>query len=1240
MKNITTFTAPRAISKTLSFSAQPIEKTWENFNNKGLLDEDTQRAENYKLVKKLCDRYIKYLFEQHFADFKLKVKSTNDLDSIEEVQIYYLSRSKDLLEKTQLNLRMSISKIFQHEDFKRTLKKEIITEDLMRFLSDPVEILAVTRFSGFTTYFRSFFKNRENIYGDKGMHTEISNRVINENLLKFIDNSLVYARLKASPLHAELNGIFEPFKSIFKVDSIGEVFSLDNYSYFIVQNQIDAYNGLIGAITSEDKNNPVVGLNQRINEHNQQQKNKEEKLPKFKPLFKQILSDRVKNSFVPDAFDSVEELMDSITNSYQLISSKILPQLEMLLNSFTNYDLNKIYLDHGNISDISKRHFGTWSLIDDRLRDHYEATHPIKKKSIEAYEKNRDAYIKSLKFLSIGEINNLVAGNNDDDVNNPLEQYFTSKGAMNNEKIQRENYFALITNNYIDVQTLFSTLVPTLEAIKKKSAPIKEFLDNLLALVNFVKPLNCANEPIEKDEIFYSQFTPLFEELEAIAVPLYNKVRNYITQKPYSTDKIKINFRNVNLMNGWDVNKEDENASILAIKDGNYYLMIADKSHRNIFRELKECDENVDGYAKMEYKLLPGANKMFPKVFFAESLNKVFNPPAELLKKYKQGTHIKGDKFILKDCHALIDFFKESLNKHEDWSQFDFKFSDTSSYNCLSDFYHEVDSQGYKLTFKKIATKNIDNLVDEGKLYLFKLYSKDFSEYSKGLPNLHTIYWKMLFDPRNLDNVVYKLNGNGELFFRPQSMDINNTAIHPAGIPIENKNENIKSLRPTRTLPYDIIKNKRFTTHSFQVHIPITMNFKFPSKSQINDRAREFINSNGISHIIGIDRGERNLLSYAVIDLNGNIKEQGSLNEITTTGEYKTNYLKKLSSVMETKDKQRKNWTEISTIKDIKAGYLSQVVNKLVRMMLKYNAIISLESLSAGFMQSRQKIETSVYRNFEKALIDKLNYVVLKELIDTPKEPGGPLNAIQLTDDYLAFNKYQKGLIKQCGFLFFIPAWCTSKIDPVTGFVNMLDTRYETKEKAKAFFSKFTRISYDKTKDMFEFEFDYSKFHNRAHNSRSMWTVCSYGDRLINKRNADGYFVTEKITLTSEYKEIFAKNGIDISGNIKDAIMAQDDAQFFKSLLNMLRLTLQLRNSNSTTGEDYILSPVRDANGNFFDSQKGDTTLPTDADNNGSYNIARKGLLLMKQIMLAPDIKKLKLELSNQDWLRFAQNID
>ena len=72
---------------------------------------------------------------------------------------------------------------------------------------------------------------------------------------------------------------------------------------------------------------------------------------------------------------------------------------------------------------------------------------------------------------------------------------------------------------------------------------------------------------------------------------------------------------------------------------------------------------------------------------------------------------------------------------------------------------------------------------------------------------------------------------------------------------------------------------------------------------------------------------------------------------------------------------------------------------------------------------------------------------------------------------------------------------------------------------------------------------------------------------------------------------------------------------------------------NSDSKKDYILSPVKNKNGEFFDSRNAQVFLPIDADANGAYNIARKGLLIIDHIRKGEK----KIEIANEEWLDFAQ---
>jgi len=71
--------------------------------------------------------------------------------------------------------------------------------------------------------------------------------------------------------------------------------------------------------------------------------------------------------------------------------------------------------------------------------------------------------------------------------------------------------------------------------------------------------------------------------------------------------------------------------------------------------------------------------------------------------------------------------------------------------------------------------------------------------------------------------------------------------------------------------------------------------------------------------------------------------------------------------------------------------------------------------------------------------------------------------------------------------------------------------------------------------------------------------------------------------------------------------------------------------------QDYILSPVADSKGRFFDSRKAGDWHAEGCDANGAYHIAMKGLWCLEQINKAEDLKKIKLAISNKEWLQFRQ---
>ncbi len=304
-------------------------------------------------------------------------------------------------------------------------------------------------------------------------------------------------------------------------------------------------------------------------------------------------------------------------------------------------------------------------------------------------------------------------------------------------------------------------------------------------------------------------------------------------------------------------------------------------------------------------------------------------------------------------------------------------------------------------------------------------------------------------------------------------------------------------------------------------------------------------------------------------------------------------------------------------------------------MMVVHNAIVVMEDLNFGFKRGRFKVEKQVYQKLEKMLIDKLNFLVFKD--KDPNEAGGLYNALQLTNKFESFQK----LGKQSGFLFYVPAWNTSKIDPTTGFVNLFNTKYESVEKAQKFFDKYKSIRFNSTKNYFEFAFDYNDFTTRAEGTKTEWTVCTYGERILTYRNPEtnNQWDNKKVNLTEQFEDLLGKYNVVYGKGecIKEQIKSIDDKTFFEKLLHLFKLTLQMRNSVINSEIDYLISPVMNESGTFYDSRNAGSTLPKDADANGAYHIGKKGLWILEQINKSHDLKKVKLYISNKDWLNFVQ---
>ena len=330
------------LSKTLRFALIPVGETENNFNKNLLLERDKQRAENYEKVKGYIDRFHKEYIES--------VLSKAGIEKVDEYANLYWKSNKDdsdakAMESLENDMRKQISKQLTSTEIykKRLFGKELICEDLPAFLTDENEKETVECFKNFTTYFNGFHTNRKNMYSSDGKSTAIAYRCINDNLPRLLDNVKSFQQVFDNLSDETITKLNSDLYNIFG-RNIEDIFSVDYFEFVLAQSGIEIYNSMIGGYTCSDKTK-IQGLNEYINLYNQQvaKNEKSKRLPLMKPLYKQILSEKDSVSFIPEKFNSDNEVLYAIGDYYNNHIGDF-DLLTELLQSLNTYNANGIFV--------------------------------------------------------------------------------------------------------------------------------------------------------------------------------------------------------------------------------------------------------------------------------------------------------------------------------------------------------------------------------------------------------------------------------------------------------------------------------------------------------------------------------------------------------------------------------------------------------------------------------------------------------------------------------------------------------------------------------------------------------------------------------------------------------------------------------------------------------------------------------------------------------------------------------
>lgn len=1199
------------VTKTLAFRLIPVGKTGQHLKRQQTLEKAAELKEDYNNLKGSADRIHKTFIETTLSGFHLKYLSEGAKDSIQEYADIFLSGTlspedkEKSLSEIAASLRRQVADAFKAVRYNEkssmldALASKALLTDLLpaEDLSDK-EKASLGRLSQYTTYMRPYFEARDRMYDDKQEGHTIPVRIVDDNLPIHLGNTRVFDALPEEAVSGAAD-IFNALASGLQAFELRDVFTPSFYSTLSPQSAIDAYNTLIGGISNEDGSR-IQGLNELINQYNQKQGKDGKKLKQFKKLKKQILSDRMSLSWLPD----------TLADDKQAV--RVAFGLEEILAGFnqaesTAWDTASVHVDAKRLSTYSHAVFGNWKTVERCLEKTIAEANPKKnREGDKGYAERISKALKACKSFSLDDIHGAVAKYGSLAPDSPavsapsaLRLYYMDKIAA---KVTEARVSIGLLHAHVNEDGIPDAKLgqDTVSGELGPGAYMKDFLEQFNDAKNAALVFTDLGGILDTDQDFYTGVVDFFGDVSHGLKAGYDAIRNYLTKKPFSTDKIQLYFDNPKLLDGWDANKEPDNRGVILRDGDSIFLGILPAHAKRLFTDGKHIDP-ASPLKKMDVKFIPNPHMMLPKVAFSKKALSEGNIPEPVMDLYRNGKSVKD--YTKEDVTLMVDFYKRVIASNPDWGVFGFQFKEADEYERLADFYHDVATQGYKTVFNGVSRPFIDEAVEDGDLFLFQVSCQDMLEKHTGKDgNYKALLYEALSGKIGGD---VRLCGGGAVYFRPASLPRKVT--HPAGVPIRTKNPDSK--REKVTYVYDLIKDRRYTEDRYAFHIPVSI---YPDADaygalSVNRRVQEIIRENPGMYVLGINRGERNLISIAVTAPDGTIVEQRNLNVFDNF-----DYRRKLAEREKERTEDRRNWTSVKEIRNIKAGYLTRVVGEVVRLVKKYGCVIAMERLDMDFKTGRQAFEKNVYEQFERNLVSRLSFLADRNETDRFG------TVLQLANP--GKTEIERTRFPQNGILFLMNPAHVSNTDPLTGFVNRLNLHFSKLAEAETIIDGFDGFRFNAKTGRFVLSFHYDKAApgKEAGDGQKVWNVETYGERIEQERveNAPADTFTDKVTvLTTAMQELLDgacitwNDGEDLLGRLKGK-----STDFYRSFFALLRLTMRCTNWDNDTREFRIVGCTSNASGQFYDNRRAPERLPKDGDTLAAWNIARKAHIVLRNI--------------------------
>lgn len=916
------------------------------------------------------------------------------------------------------------------------------------------------------------------------------------------------------------------------------------YCSFVTPDGIDLYNELIsgrfnadGVCIAKGYNNLIIELKHNASKFSRKQT---ASLRQIAPMHKQVLFEE-KKAYVPKKITSDEEVSEFVCRMLDSTDGWLKKAEELFLQTETG----AIPVKGKYLHRLSHILTGDHSFIPDKAVAETEAGGLEQNRNIPKKGRQKRNVVKisdtaERVVFSLEVLDRLSFGSSSD-----------SDGQKNLVTLildqlheMRNRLFGCAHGETSLIDALRQCIASQQSSGENKEMPnhIRPVLDELVFLRSFLQCFSMDHMaedelPEWADDYFTDGIIGLCDELLDVTKTKHTLAVYFCRRAKDRSETFPLYFGVPDKTHWFDVHRKtglEKGAYALAEKDGRYFIF-------GLFGDVKQiptlmcCDEYTDHYNVLSIRKMQAAYQALPKKVFAnkaaaaamedksrdsyiisDKMTRTVTVSRSLYDAYHNGLIKKTNERTgeyRKLLTKLIRLYMDVLLSYTETNMFDFSsLKSPVDYENMAEFYADVDACAYERKYVMVSAEQIDQLAEEGKLFLFMLYSMSMYDPKMRKSGYTKLILEMLSEENCTKRRIY-INSAPSITLRPAVFP--GEVTHKKGSILLNKHtsdgEKIPedvyrelymylngsaqkeglSSETKKWIPrivfkeadFDILKDRRYTKDRYTLNMTYVLYRDAGAFSHV-------LQYNGENKAVVV-RGPNHLLYMTVFDREGNTLIEESLDKILGT-----DYRKLLKSLKkQAKDAQR-NWLAPVSISRIQEAYVVAASSRIINVAMAHEAVIVTEKTTRSLRKNRDFLEGQVMGALGNALCKRAACYSSKNTPDG--QPGSQSVPLQLADpDYQTARN---------GILSFVNAAYTNMC-PFTGFVQLFDrSAYSTAAKKRAFFQSFEYIGYEESSGSMKFSFDYQKFALSTTESsnpwmpvRTKWSVFIRGDYSVYK---------------------------------------------------------------------------------------------------------------------------------------------